>query len=151
MKNLIGVLVMMMIAIGANGQGEPIVGTGILEAEGSGEKEVINVKGVGPMEVGGFYTTFSFNNTSIEAFREVIDTALKVLTANGVKFKDQLSNESDFKFKNISKLTSTYDRVIKGETVMISWVISTNDGIAVLAFLILKPTTFDFEVDPRYM
>jgi hypothetical protein len=103
------------------------------------------------MEVGGFYTTFSFNNTSIEAFREVIDTALKVLTANGVKFKDQLSNESDFKFKNISKLTSTYDRVIKGETVMISWVISTNDGIAVLAFLILKPTTFDFEVDPRYM
>lgn len=136
-----------VLAASVYGQEKPNTWTD--KTEGT-TNEKVYVGGIDSLEVGSVYSIVALNR-DLPAFQEVIDEAVRVLEANGIEFKDQYNSDSDFKFKDPEKASDVHFKIVRGGSVQISWVISTDNGIAVLAFLFLETTGFNFEVDPRYI
>jgi len=148
MKNLIGVLVMMMIAIGANGQDESTLAYAILEAEWEGKKEVINVEGIGPVDVGSTHILFSYYGQSVEAYKEIISTTTEILNLNGAEFNDHVLNESDFEINGEIDLICAYDRIMNGENARIKWAVNYNDKVNLLVYITLRNNIFELMIHP---
>lgn len=144
MKNVILVLSIVATVFISHGQNS------FMENIKGDSTETVFVEGIDSIQVGGLYRAVALD-TDFPAFQEVIDEAIRVLRNNGIRFVDQFSNESNVRFKNINKAENVYRKVIAGKSVKISWVISVDDNIAVIAFLFLEDTGFRFEVDPRYL
>ena len=138
MKNLIGVLVMMMTATMAIAQDEPTLAYIVLEAEGEEKKEVINVEGIGPIDVGSTHILFSYHGQSVEAYKEVIATTKEFLNLNGVEFNDHYFNESEFEINDEINLICAYDRTMNGENVSLGWVVDYNDKVDLFFYLELR-------------
>jgi hypothetical protein len=147
MKNLIGVLVMMMPATMAIAQDEPILAYTVLEAEGEEKKEVIIVEGLGPIDVGSTHILFSYYGESIEAYKEVIATTKEFLNLNGVEFNDHVLNESEFEINDEINLICAYDRTMNGENVRLGWGVDHNDKVGSLVYLRLKNNIFELKIE----
>jgi len=143
MKNLITVLVLAMTTV-AYGQDAY---TGMRGGESA---EIIEVKGIGEIEVGGMYT-FTAKGRELENFQEIIDKTVEVLTENGIDFSDQFGTHGDIDFTHAFESASIHYQIVRDNTVQISWIISTDNGIGVLAFLELHNTLFEFSVEARYL
>ena len=146
MKNLIGVLVMMMTATMAIAQDEPILAYTVLEAEGEEKKEVIIVEGLGPIDVGSTHILFSYYGQSVEAYKEVIATTKEFLNLNGVEFNDHYFNESEFEINDEINLICAYDRTMNGENVRLGWGVDHNDKVDLFVYLTLSYNIFELRI-----
>ncbi|MDC0100439.1 hypothetical protein OAI90_09120 [Crocinitomicaceae bacterium] len=147
MKNLIKVLVMMMIATMAIAQDESILAYTVIEAEVEEKIEVINVEGIGPIDVGSTIILFSYYGQSVEAYKEIILATTKFLNLNGVEFNNHVLNESEFEINEEINLICAYDRTMNGENVRLGWIVDHNDKVGSLVYLRLKNNIFELKIE----
>ena len=147
MKNLIKVLVMMMIATMAIAQDESILAYTVIEAEVEEKIEVINVEGIGPIDVGSTIILFSYYGESVEAYKEIISATTKFLNLNGVEFNDHVLNVSEFEINDEINLICAYDRTMNGENVRLGWIVDHNDKVGSLVYLRLKNNIFELKIE----
>lgn len=142
MKNLIGVLVIMMTATGATGQNVWIEKTEI------GSDKTVSIAGIGEIEVGADYSITALNR-DLPAFKEVVKDVKRILAANNIEFSDHYNEGGTFKVESTENLSDIHWKVVTGEDIYISWLVYDSEEAYALAFLYLTRIGYRFSVEPR--